>query len=413
MAWKIAVIALLIVTAGYELLLSVIRFRSAANPIPKNVQDVYDGETYQRWRRYSAEKMRLEGISSAISFVVLLVLLVINAHAWVAGLFPAGAFWQLLAVLLLQVVVETVFGAGIAYADTMVIEEKYGFNRSTMKTFLGDQVKGFLLSLLLSVGLMGVFAWLHGLMGDGVILCFTAVVFVITLAIAFLYPKLSRISNKFVPLEEGELRERLTELLTKHGYKVKAIEVMDASRRTTRSNAYFTGYGALKTIVLYDNLVNTMTTEEICAVFAHELGHGLHKDVPKQQALNILNILLIAVMAWLTVKFPAVYEAFGFAGVNYGFTYILLGSVLLSLTQPLLGLVTNAFSRRCEYRADKQAVQEGYGPALISGLKKLARENFSHLAPSLLLVKLSYSHPPLSERIAAIEKSLETKKESK
>ena len=409
LTWKIAVIALLVITAGYELFLSVIRFRSAGNPIPQNVQDVYDEATYQKWRRYSAEKMRLEGISSAISFVVLLVLLVTNAHAWAAGLFPAGAFWQLLGVLLMQTVVETVFGAGISYADTMVIEQKYGFNRTTMKTFVGDQVKGFLLSLLLSAGLMGIFAWLHGWLGDAVILCFTAVVFVITLVITFLYPKLSRISNKFVPLEEGELRDRLTQLLTKHGYKVKAIEVMDASRRTTKSNAYFTGYGALKTIVLYDNLIQTMTTEEICAVFAHELGHGLHKDVPKQQALNILNILLIAVMAWLTVKFPQVYEAFGFTGVNYGFTYILLGSVLLSLTQPLLGLFTSAFSRKCEYRADAQAVSEGYGPALISGLKKLARENFSHLAPSPLLVKLSYSHPPLSERIAAIERAMEAK----
>ena len=409
MMWKIAVIVLLVITAAYELALSVIRFRSAGNPIPKNVQDVYDEVTYQRWRRYSAEKMRLEGISSAVSFAVLFAMLLTNAHAWAAGLFPQGAFWQLLAVLLVQTVVETVFTVGLSYVDTMVIEEKYGFNRSSMKTFVTDQIKNLLLSILLSAGLMGIFAWLHGWLGDGVILCFTAVVFVITLVIAFLYPKLSRISNKFVPLEEGELREKLTELLTKHGYKVKAIEVMDASRRTTRSNAYFTGYGAMKTIVLYDNLIHTMTTEEICAVFAHELGHGLHKDVPKKQALNILNILLIAVMAWLTVKFPQVYEAFGFTGVNYGFTYILLGSVLLSLTQPLLGLLINAFSRRCEYRADAQAIKEGYGPALVSGLKKLARENFSHLAPSPLLVKLSYSHPPLSQRIAAIEKALEAK----
>ena len=409
MMWKIAVIVLLVITAAYELALSVIRFRSAGNPIPKNVQDVYDEVTYQRWRRYSAEKMRLEGISSAVSFAVLFAMLLTNAHAWAAGLFPQGAFWQLLAVLLVQTVVEAVFTVGLSYVDTMVIEEKYGFNRSSMKTFVTDQIKNLLLSILLSAGLMGIFAWLHGWLGDGVILCFTAVVFVITLVIAFLYPKLSRISNKFVPLEEGELREKLTELLTKHGYKVKAIEVMDASRRTTRSNAYFTGYGAMKTIVLYDNLIHTMTTEEICAVFAHELGHGLHKDVPKKQALNILNILLIAVMAWLTVKFPQVYEAFGFTGVNYGFTYILLGSVLLSLTQPLLGLLINAFSRRCEYRADAQAIKEGYGPALVSGLKKLARENFSHLAPSPLLVKLSYSHPPLSQRIAAIEKALEAK----
>lgn len=191
-------------------------------------------------------------------------------------------------------------------------------------------------------------------------------------------------------------------LLTKHGYEVKAIEVMDASRRTTKLNAYFTGFGKMKSIVLYDNLVEKMSTEEICAVFAHELGHGLHKDVLKMQIMNVGNLLLMAVVVWLAVREPRLYTAFGFDAVNYGFAYILVGFGL-GLVQPLTALASNAFSRAAEYRADRQAIEEGYGRPMVSALKKLAKDNFAHLSPSPINVVLEYSHPPLSERIEAIE----------
>ena len=178
---------------------------------------------------------------------------------------------------------------------------------------------------------------------------------------------------------------------------------MDASRRTTKLNAYFTGFGKMKTIVLYYNLVNAMSTDEICAVFAHELGHGLHKDVLKQQIMNLGNLLLMSVLVWLMVKEPLLHTAFGFDAVNYGFSFVLLG-ICMGITQPLTGILTNAYSRHAEYRADRQAAKEGYGKGLVTGLKKLARENFAHLSPSPILVVLEYSHPPLSARIAALEK---------
>jgi STE24 endopeptidase len=176
---------------------------------------------------------------------------------------------------------------------------------------------------------------------------------------------------------------------------------MDASRRTTKLNPYFTGFGKLKSIVLFDNLVNAMSTDEICAVSAHELGHGLNKDVLKQQILNLLNLLLMAVTVWLCVREPALHAAFGFAEVNYGFAFILLG-IGMGLVQPLTGIITSAYSRRAEYRADRQAVKEGYGSYLTAGLKKLAKENFAELAPTRISVLLEYSHPPLAERINAV-----------
>ena len=161
----------------------------------------------------------------------------------------------------------------------------------------------------------------------------------------------------------------------------------------------------MKTIVLFDNLVNAMTPDEICAVFAHELGHGLHKDVLKQQIMNFGNLVLMAVVAYATVQNPALHTAFGFAEVNYGFAYVLMG-ILLGLVQPFTGILMNAHSRKAEYRADRQAVKEGYGAAMVTALKKLARDNFAHLAPSPVNVVLEYSHPPLSRRIEEVEKAM-------
>ena len=388
----------------YQLVLNLVQHRSAGNPTPANVADVYDAATYQNWRAYHGEKSRLSILRTVVSWVLTMALLAMNFHAWAASFFLATLFMQMLAVILAQSLVETLVYLPFAWVDTMVIEQKYGFNRSTVKTFVIDQVRSFLVEVVLNMVLVGLLALIHRAMGDWVVVLFAGAVFALTLAISFLYgPVFSRLGNKFVPLEDGELKEKLLALLNKHGYQVKAIEVMDASRRTTKLNAYFTGFGKLKSIVLYDNLLSAMSTDEIVAVFAHELGHGLNKDVLKQQLMNLGNLLLMAVAVWLTVRTPAMHEAFGFAEVNYGFASVLLGG-LMGLIQPLTGMAMNAYSRFAEYRADAQAVKEGYGEALVGGLKKLARENYANLAPSKALVVLEYSHPPLSERIGAIQK---------
>ena len=406
MNWKLLVLIIVIIEFLYELVLDIIRYRSAENPTPQNVMDVYDEETYLRWKRYSAEKCRLGILTDILTTTLMLVLLCTNAHAAFASIFPKGFFLQLFSVIFMQSVLSALVGTVTNYISDMLIEEKYGFNRTTLKTFVLDQIRSLMIDLLLSTLLITVLYWLHRSLGDWMVVLFAVVLFLIVLAIAFLYPIFSRIGNKFVPLEDGELKDKLMALLTKHGYRVKAIEVMDASRRTTKLNAYFTGFGKMKTIVLYDNLVNAMSTDEICAVFAHELGHGLHKDVLKQQIMNFGNMLLMAVVVWLAVRCSAAHTAFGFEKVNYGFAYLIM-SIALGLVQPFTGMLMNAYSRHAEYRADRQAVTEGYGNALITGLKKLAKENFAHLAPSRVLVALEYSHPPLSQRIDAIEKEMD------
>lgn len=405
---KILIIALAFVGGLFPILLNLFKRKSSINPIPENVRDVYDEETYTKWRSYNAEHSKLDLISGIISLVLTLVLFATNVYSAFASLFPATPLWQVISVILLETLVSTVVGVGISYYSTMVIEEKYGFNKSTVKTFVIDKIRGFLVSMLLGLFLAFLIFGLHSWLGDNLIILLTVALTLFSLLISFLYPILSRVGNKFTSLEEGELRTKLMELLTSHGYKVGDIKVMDASRRTTKLNAYFSGFGGTKTIVLYDNLVNAMSTEEICAVFAHELGHGLHRDVMKMQIMNIGNMLLMAIAVWISVREGELHTAFGFTEVNYGFAYILTG-VFVTLIQPLTGMLINAYSRRAEYRADKQAVSEGYGKAMIGALKKLARENFAELAPTRISVLLEYSHPPLADRIKAVEHMINSK----
>lgn len=404
-SYKTLAMLVMLVVFLYKALLGVVEWRSADNPIPANVADVYDQDTYRKWKAYHTEKCRLGLMQNAVSFLVDILLILFNAYAAFAGLFPKGLFMQMLAVQLLSGV-SSVFLLPFAYHDTMVVEEKYGFNRSTKKTFWMDQLKSFVIGLAVLLAVGSLLMWSHRALGNWLIPVFAGLMTLLILAIAFLYPVFSRIFNRFTPLEEGELRDRLTGLLEKHGYRVRAIQVMDASRRSTKSNAYFSGFGKMKTIVLYDTLIAAMTPEEICAVFAHELGHGLHRDTLKNQILSFAQMLILAVLAWFTLRSEAVFAPFGFDGVNYGFAIMLIVGVEFALIVPLFSLLVNAVSRRAEFRADAQAVREGYGEALISALKKLGRENFSDLSPDPLLVKLEYSHPPLSQRIEAIEKRL-------
>ncbi len=400
MSYKTIAVIIIIVTWLYGMILELLDRRSSDNPIPENVADVYDPETYKKWRAYHGEKSRFSFISRTMSCLISLVLILSDVYPAFARLFPKSDFMQMLSVFLLSSLTDLLL-LPLSWYDTMVIEEKYGFNRTDKKTFWLDTLKETLIGLVLMVIIGSLLMWVHKWLGDRMIIVFAVLMTLLVLAISFLAPVFTKIFNKFTPLEEGELKEKLTDLLEKHGYKVRAIQVMDASRRSTKANAYFTGFGKMKTIVLYDTLMAQMTTDEICAVFSHEMGHGLHKDTLKNQIFSAVQMFLMAVLAWLTLRKPAIFRSFGFDGINYGFAIILIGFEF-ALFSPAFSLLINAYSRKAEFRADQQAVTEGYGPALISGLKKLTRENFGDLAPDPLLVKLTYSHPTLSQRISAI-----------
>ncbi|MBE6684766.1 MAG: M48 family metallopeptidase [Ruminococcaceae bacterium] len=406
MTYKLIFILCALLGGAYSIILNIVKYRSADNPTPESVSDIYDNETYLKWKKYSAEHCRLDIISSSLSCVLTVALLATNAYSAFANIFPLTVFWQIFGVVALEAIIDAVIGTVIGYVKTMVIEQKYGFNRSSIKTFIFDRIRSVILGLVLAIALSELIYLVHDLTGNFMIIALAGALLAFTLISTFLFPFFSRIGNKFTPLEDGELKDKLMELLTKHGYKVRAIEVMDASRRTTKLNAYIAGFGKTKTIVLYDNLLTAMDNDEICAIFAHELGHGLHKHVLKSQFLNIGYLLILATAIWLTVISPVIYADFGFNTINYGMSYILAGTAI-GLLQPAISLVLNAISRAHEYDADRQAVKEGYGEAMIRAFKKLAKDNFVHLAPSRINVVLEYSHPPISDRIDAVKKGME------
>lgn len=402
MNYRILCLILMGISFGYSLILWIAKRRSADNPIPANVQDVYDAETYQKWRSYQRENQNLSGISTLVTTVLYMVLLGSGVLSHLAT--SENPWFAMLQVLIPMFTLDAVVGAVFGYYDTFYIEEKYGFNRSTMGTFVVDQIKEWLVSIVVMSALMSIFILIYENLGDWILVLFTAILICVLFLVLLLYPWLSKLFNKFTPLEDGELRQRLMALLERNGYAVREIQVMDASRRTTRSNAYFTGAGKTKTIVLYDTIRTTMTDDEIVAVFAHEMGHGLHKDTVKNGALSILQMVVLVLLAWLTVRTEAIYSDFGFAARNYGLALLLVSMAELPLIEPLFSAVMSWMSRRAEYRADAQAVAEGCGAELISGLKKLARENLSNLSPSKLEVVLQWTHPPLSDRIASVER---------
>lgn len=408
MKWKLLALCILTITALWNVMLRIADVRSVRNPIPENVRKIYDEATYIRWRTYKCEKSNLAIVSGIASFALTFLMLALNVYAFATGRVSSHPYIASFIVAGLGMLAGTLVDTPSEYVNTMVIEEKYGFNRRTKKVFVTDQVKNFVITVLLEWGILSAFIALYRWLGIRMVFAFATVLIMFVLAVSFLTPFLLKIFNKFIPLEEGELRKNLTSMMEKNGYSVREIKVMDASRRSSKANACFTGFGKTKTIILFDTLLESMETDEICAVFAHEMGHGLNRDTLRIQVINTLQIVCISLLAWLTVCNSTIYSSFGFKDVNYGFALLMMEAVEMPLLSPLFGVMMNAYSRKAEYRADLHAVNEGYGEALISALKKLSKDNFSNLSPSRMNVWFEYSHPPLSERIAAIENSIRT-----
>lgn len=397
---KIIILSLITLIYIWNMILLIVESKTN-NPIPKNVSDIYNEEEFNRWKKYHSEHVKLDIIRKSVNFVIDFLLIMFNVYALLSNGIKNVYFQAIITILLISAstIITDIF---FDYISTMKIEEKYGFNKTTKKTFILDEIKSFIILNAIIIGLTLLYIFLHQLTGDYILVVFAAVLIIFITFILVISPYLGKIDNNFTLLEDGELKEKLTQLLNKYGYTVRGIYIMDASKRTTKSNAYFTGIGKTKTIVLYDNLINSSTPDEICAVFAHEMGHGLNKDTLKMNIQSIFMMIIMAAILYLNVKLIAIYTNLGFNSLNYGFAVYLLMNVEFPLISPIIQLIRNRLSFAAEYKADKQAVKEGYGVALISALKKLTKENFGNLAPSKFIEFFEYDHPTLSQRITAI-----------
>lgn len=382
-----------------------LKMESAKRPLPDNVRDIYDEESYRKWLCYYREKSRVSFLRHIAEYLVIFLVLGFDVYAnLIKSLSLTGDYLAAIGVLLADLLIGLIVSVPFEYADSMGVEQKYGFNRMTKKTFFMDQIKDTLLGIILTCGICSLFILIHHALGVWMLPVFTGIMLLFVLLIVFLSPALGKIHNKFEPLPEGELRERLTRLLSENGCTVRAINVMDGSKRSSKANAYFSGFGRSKTIVLYDTLLEQMTEDEIVAVFAHEMGHNKHRDTLKMYALSIGNVVVCVLLAWGLINMPDIYRDFGFDSLNYGFAFYLLCTVCLSFLSPFFGMLSGALSRRGEYAADRFAAENGYGEALVSALKALSKNSFVCLTPHPLLVALGGSHPTVSQRVGALQR---------
>lgn len=388
-----------------EISLSMLNYSYRNQPIPKNVTDVYPEEAYRKWLRYTMENHRLSMAEKILDTAVLLLFLIFGffpALAQAMNSITADPILQTLLFLGAYFFINFFLSIGFSWYRTFSIEERYGFNKSTVTTFLLDQLKSILLTLVLGGGALSMLLSLYQTMGRGFLIYAWPFTMFLVLMVNVLYTKVFvRIFNTLIPLPEGALKDKIEELAKSTGYEIKKITVMNASKRSGRLNAFFSGFGKFKHIVLYDTLLQKCTNDEIVSVLAHEIGHAKHRDVLRNFFISVVQIGLYLILLTFFFSSASLAEAFGFTGVHYGFS-ILLFSILMEPFGILLGIPLLAVSRKAEYRADRFAAQAGYQGAMISALKVLARENFSNLTPHPWVVKLTYSHPPVSQRIEAL-----------
>ena len=370
--------------------------------LPESVRDIYDEKEYQRWKQYSAEKKKLRLVSGLINLAALLGMFLLDGFAALSRLLPAGEYANALTLMTVWMVITELLDLPFSYYNQMKIEEKYGFNRSSKKTFFLDAIKNYVISTGLFCGLIAVAIACHKAFGSAFFLVVYAALAVFMLAVNTFSLTFMKIFNKFDPLPEGTLRDRLTAMFTQNGYQLKNIWVMNASKRTTKANAFCAGLGKFKEIALYDNLVNDFDEDEIIAVFAHELTHFKHDDTRHMTLLNLLQFLPVVLLLLWVATDPACMTQMGFDSLNFGMVFIVLFQAVLFPVMTLIQIPMSAFSRMQERRADGYPATVGLGDALIRALKKLARLNFANLNPHPLNVKLSYDHPPIAERIRLI-----------
>ncbi len=377
-----------------------------SDEIPPELKDVYNEEQYVKSQEYKKYTYKFSTYISLVSFLTILLFLIVDGFAFVDSISRQVSNNETIvslvffAILLLS---STILSLPISYYKTFVIEEKFGFNKTTRKLFLIDKLKGFILSVIIGGILLWLIILFYNYFGSNFWLYALALITVFSVFMNMFYSTLIvPLFNKQTPLEEGELKKSLEDFVKKAGFKLDQLFVIDGSKRSTRANAYFAGFGPKKRVVLYDTLISDLETDEITAVLAHEIGHYKHKHI-------IYNFIIGTMLTALTLYLLSIFIdnkllalALGVQVPSFHIGLIAFGLLYTPISE-ITGLINNLISRKFEYQADNYAKNFGYGKALISGLKKLSKNNLSNLTPHPLYVFYHYSHPTLLQRYKNIQ----------
>jgi STE24 endopeptidase len=387
-----------------------------AKELPPPFRGIFDQATYRRSADYTLAKGRFDNIVDVFDAVLLIAVLFSGLLPWAFARFSAGfgtSVWAMAGFLFAVGVALSIPEVPFGWYAQFKLEERFGFNTITMKTWVLDRVKGFLLALLLGYPLLVLVLRLIGWTGANWWLWAAAVVIAFQLLLLLIAPALIMpLFNKFTPLPQGTLRDRLFALAQRTDFPTRNIEVMDGSKRSRHSNAFFTGFGRFRKIVLFDTLVAQLTEPELESVLAHEIGHYKKRHVFKLLAVSIAGVFVaFAMIAWLARQ-EWFYRAFGFehhagfAAANVAPAMLLFGLLAGTITF-WLSPFTHLWSRRFEYEADAFArMMMGEAQSLVQALRKLSEKNLSNLTPHPLYSGFYYSHPTLVERERALTSEL-------
>ena len=400
------IIAIFVLSFVWGQVLAYLNRKRMSPVIPKELEGIYNPDDYAKQQAYQKTNSRFGLISGGFSFILMFLILLFGFLGWfdntLRGYTDNFLFLPLLFFGILMIANEVIDFPFDWYA-TFTIEERFGFNKSTPKLFIADWLKGILLTIILGGILLTAILYIYEYTGKWFWLIAWLVVAGFSLIMSFFYSEwIVPLFNKQTPLEEGELRTAIENFAEKAGFNLSNIYVMDGSKRSTKANAYFTGFGKKKRIVLFDTLMRDLNTEEIVAVLAHEVGHYKKKHIIYSMILSLLTTGITFYILSLFLNNLQLAEALG--GTIPSFHLGLIGfSLLFTPISEILGLGMNFISRKNEYEADNFAAHFGLGDALISALKKISVSSLSNLNPHPLIVFWYYSHPTLLQRIKNIQ----------
>lgn len=373
--------------------------------MPAAFEGIYDAQRYARSQRYLRDNTLFGMLQSGVMLVLTLAFILLGGFGWIHGIAVAASDQMLLQGLVffgMLGLISHLAGLPFSVYDTFVIEARYGFNRMTGKTFVLDTLKGCLLAVMLGAPVLVMILWVFDRLAFAWFWAWCAVALVQGF-VAFIAPVvILPLFNKFTPLAEGPLRDRLEAYAASQQYRLSGIYTIDGSRRSTKSNAYFTGFGKTKRIALFDTLIEKLGLDELVCVLAHEIGHCRRGHTLKQIGLSLGTSLLMFFLMALFIRQPGLYQAFGLQTMPLYAGFVFFGFIYMPVSM-LFGILANIVSRRHEYQADAFAAQTtGRPDAMVSALKKLSADHLSNLTPHPLKVFLDYSHPPVLARIRAL-----------
>ena len=379
-----------------------------SDKLPEELKEIYDEKKYKKSMDYERTKFKFSMISSAFSFIVMLLVLIFWGFGWLDNLVRSMTDNYILRGLYffwIIAFIQTIISLPFSYYSTFVIEEKFGFNKMTKKLFFIDTIKSFLLTLVIWWLLLAIIVWIYTLDKNNFWIYAWIVITAFSVFMMMFYSSLIvPLFNKQTPLEKWELRDAIENFAKKVWFKLDNIYVIDWSKRSSKANAYFSGFGPKKRIVLYDTLIKDLTTEELVAVLAHEIGHYKRKHTLQMLIFSILQTWAMLFILGIALKYPQVSQAL-WASEGSFWVWIVAFWILFTPISIILSLIWNILSRKNEYEADEFA-WENYNPEkLKNALIKLSRNNLSNLRPHPIYEFFHYSHPTVLKRLYALDKT--------